>query len=99
MCPAWRVWLRGRNTVGAAAVARSTTRWVVLSKVAPQEHAPAFLRLRVVGKQSKTPLALIAKGLELRDEIAHAVFEALGRHDDVDAALLIPLNEPRLFKI
>src|SRR5437879_6494853 len=55
--------------------------------------------MRVVGKQSKTPLALIAKGLELRHEIAHAFFEVLGRHHDVDAAFLIPLNEPRLLKI
>jgi hypothetical protein len=72
---------------------------VVLSKVAPEEHAPTFLRLRVVGKQSKTPLALIAEGLELRDEIAHAVFEGLGRHHDVDAAFLIPLDEAGVLKI
>jgi hypothetical protein len=72
---------------------------VVLSKVAPEKHAPALLRLRIVGKQSKTPFALIAKGLELRDEITHAVFEVLGRHHDVDAAFLIPLNEARLLKI
>jgi hypothetical protein len=72
---------------------------VVLSKVAPEEYAPAFLRLCVVGKQSKTPFALVTEGLELRDEVAHAVFEVLGRHHDVDAAFLIPLNEARLLKI
>jgi hypothetical protein len=72
---------------------------VVLAKVAPEEHAAAFLRLRVVGKQLKTPFALIAKDLELRDEIAHAVFEVLGRYYDVDAALLILPNEARLLKV
>ena len=72
---------------------------MLLSKVAAEEYAAAFLRLRVIGKQSKTPLALIAKDLELRDEVEHAVFEALGRHDDIDASLLIPRNEARLLKI
>ena len=72
---------------------------MVLSKVAPEEHAPAFLRLRVVGKQSKTPFALIAKGLELRHQVAHAGFEAVGRHRDIDAAFLVPLDERGLLKI
>ena len=72
---------------------------MVLSKVPPEEHAPAFLRLRVVGKQSKPAFALIAKGLELRHQVAHAGFEAVGRHRDIDAAFPVPLNECCLLKI
>ena len=88
--------LPNTDTIGSAAVARSTTRWVVLAKVAPKEHAAALLGLGVNAKQSKPAFALIAKGLELRDEIARAGSEVLGRHHGVDAAFLIPLNEARL---
>jgi hypothetical protein len=58
---------------------------VVLSKVTPDELA--FLRLGVVGHQPKTPLALITKGLQLRDELAHTGGELVRRHDDGDAAV------------
>jgi hypothetical protein len=72
---------------------------VILSKVAPEENAAALLGLGVIGNQSKPAFALIAKGLELRHHVAHAGFEAIGRHRDIDAAFLVPLNEPRLLKI
>jgi hypothetical protein len=84
---------------GAAAVARPTTGWVLVSKVAPDEHASAFVRLSVVGHQAKTPLALITKGLELRDELTHAGGELVRRHDDGDAAVPVAYNETGLFKI
>jgi hypothetical protein len=64
---------------------------MVLSKVAPEEHAAAFLGLGVVGKQSKPAFALIAKGLELRHQVAHADFEAVGQHRDFDGMSLLLL--------
>ena len=72
---------------------------MVLSKVAPEEHAAALLGLGIIGKQSKSAFALIAKGLELRNQVAHAGFEAVGRHRDIDAAFLVPLNERCFLKI
>jgi len=87
------------DSIGSATVAGSTTRWVVLSKVAPDKDAAALFGLGVICKQSKPPFALIAKGLELRHHVAHAGFEAIGRHCDTDAAFLVPLNEPRLLKV
>jgi hypothetical protein len=84
--------------ISAAAVASSTTRRVVLSKVAADKHAAAFLRLRVVCKQPETLLILITSGLELRHDIADACSEVLGLHDDTDASFL-PLNEACLLKI
>jgi hypothetical protein len=92
--------LRSRgDTISSAAVARSATRWVILSEVAPEKHAAAFLGLGVIGKQSKPAFALIAKGLELRHQVAHAGFKAAGRYRDVDAAFPVPLNEGCLLKI
>jgi hypothetical protein len=55
--------------------------------------------LGVVGHQSKTPLALITKGLQLRDELAHTGGELVRRHDDGDAAVKVALNEAGLFEI
>ena len=72
---------------------------MVLSKVAPEEHTAALLRLGVISKQSKPAFALIAKGLELRHQVAHAGFEAVGRHGDPNAVFLVPLNEPGLLEI
>src|SRR5262249_18306986 len=70
-----------------------------LSEVAPDEHASAFPGLSVVGKQPQAPLALVAEGLEPRHEIAHAGPEAFRRHDNCDAAVLVPFNLPRFLKI
>ena len=62
--------LLNTDTIRSAAVAGSTARWVILSKVAPEEYAAALLGLGVIGKQSKPAFALIAKGLELRHHVA-----------------------------
>jgi hypothetical protein len=66
---------------------------MLFSEVTRDEHASAFLRLRLVGHQSKAPLALKTKGLELRDELAHASGETLRWRDDNDGAFLVPLDE------
>ena len=87
------------DTINSTAVAGSTTWRVVLSKVAPKEHAATLLGPAVIGKQSKPAFALIAKDLELRHQVAHAGFEAVGRHRDIDAVFLVPLGEARLLKI
>ena len=96
----WLALLRGHNDMaGAAAVARPTTRWIIFSKVAPDEHASAFGRLRVVGHQAKAAFALKPKNLELRNELTHARSELVRRHDDGDAAVRLALNETGLFEI
>jgi hypothetical protein len=87
------------DAIGSTAVTGSTTRWMVLSKVAPEERAAALLGLRVIGKQSKPTFALIAKGFELRHQVAHAGFEAVGRHRNINAAFQVALNERCLLKI
>src|SRR5581483_4432245 len=97
--PSGRASMPLRSTVGTAAVARPATRRIVLSEVSPQEHASAFRGLGVVGHEPKTPLALVAKCLELRHEIADAGCEALRRDDDGDAAAVISLDEPRLLEV
>src|SRR5262245_34596976 len=84
--------------VSAAAIAGSTTRRVVLSKVAADKHAAALLRPCVVRKQPETLLILITSGLELRHDVADACSEVLGLHGDMNASLL-PLNEARLLQI
>ena len=92
-------WGRRPDTISPAAVAGAAARWMVLSKVASDEHTAAFVGPRVVGNQPKAPFALVTKDLELRHEIAHTGFEALGRHHDADAALLVTRREPRFLKI
>jgi hypothetical protein len=92
-------WLRSPNTIGPAAVAGSAARRVVFSKVAADQHAAAFGGPCVVSYLSQTPLAFVAKDLELGHEIAHPGLEVLWRHDDADAALFIPRSEPGLLKI
>ena len=72
---------------------------MVLTEVAPDKHAAALLGLGVIGKQSKPAFALIAKGLELRHQVAHAGLERLRRYNDCDGAVLVPFNGSRLFKI
>jgi len=87
------------STTGAAAVAGAATGWMRFSKVVPDEHASAFLRLGVVGNQPKTPLALEAKSLELRDKFADTPGEFVRWHSDNDAAVLVALNKAGLFEI
>jgi hypothetical protein len=72
---------------------------MILSKIAADKHAAAFVGPRVVGNQPKTPLALVAKGLELCHEIVQPRFEGLRRHHNADAAILVPRSEPGLLKI
>src|SRR5262245_7763668 len=84
--------------ISAAAIAGSTTRRVVLSKVAADKHAAAFLRLRVVCKQPETLLILVTSGFQLRHDVADACSEVLGLHNDMDASLL-PLNEAGFLEI
>ena len=72
---------------------------MILSKIAADKHAAAFVGLGVVGKESQTPFALVTKRLKLGDEFVHPSFELLGRRRDADAAFLVPRREPRLLKI
>ena len=89
----------GHNAVGATAVARPAARWILLPEIPPDEYAAALLGVGIVGNQAKTPFALVAEGLEFRHQVADAGLERLRRHDDCDAAVLVPFNGSRLFKI
>src|SRR5262245_6100242 len=84
--------------ISAAAIAGSTTRRVVLSKVATDKHAPAFLRLRVVCKQPDTLLILVTSGFQLRHDVADACSEVLWLHVDMNSNFL-PLDEACLLEI
>jgi hypothetical protein len=72
---------------------------VLLSEVAPEEHASAFLGLGIIGDGPKAALTLVTKCLELRHEIAGASSEDIKRCHDGDAALLVALDEAGLLKI
>jgi hypothetical protein len=72
---------------------------MVLTEILPDEDAAALLGVGIVGNQAKTPFALIAEDLEFRHQVAHAGLERLGWHNDCDAAILVPFNGSRLFKI
>jgi hypothetical protein len=89
----------GHNAVGATAVACPAVRRILLPEMPPYKHASAFRRVGIVGNQAKTPLALIAEGLEFRNEIADAGLEYLRRYDDCNTPVRTPFNESRLFKI
>ena len=84
---------------GAAAVAGPAARRMLLSEVAADEDASAFLGLRVVGDGPKPALTLVTKCLELRHEITDAGAEALERYHEADKALVIALDEAGLLKI
>jgi hypothetical protein len=84
--------------ISAAAIAGSTARRVVLSKVAADKHAAALLRPCVVRKQPETLLVLITSDLEFRHDVADACSEVLGLHGDMNASFL-PLNEVCLLEI
>src|SRR6516164_2128585 len=84
--------------ISAAAIAGSTTRRVVLSKVAADKYAAAILRPCVVRKQPETLLILISSGFQLRHDITDACFEVLGLHGDINPSSL-PLNEASLLEI
>jgi hypothetical protein len=90
---------RSRGAHGAAAVAGPAARRVLFSEVPPEEHASAFLRLRVIGHDPKPALTLVTKRLELRHEIAGARSEGLNRYHDGDVALLIALDEAGLLEV
>ena len=94
-----RAGTRSRGTDGTAAVAGPAARRLLLSEVPPEEHASAFLGLRVTGDGPKPALTLVAKCLELRHEIAGASSEDLDRNHNVDPAFLIALDEAGLLKI
>jgi len=72
---------------------------VILSKVAPEEHAAALFRLGIIGNQAKTPFTLVAEDLESRHEIADSILERFRRHNDCDATILGPFNASSLFKV
>jgi hypothetical protein len=91
-----RAGTHGRGAAGAAAVAGAAARRVLLSEVAPEEHASAFLGSGVIGDGSQPALTLIAKRLELRDEISGTGSEHFEGNCDDDAALRIALNDAGL---
>jgi len=84
--------------INAAAIAGSTTRRMVLTKVAADKHAAALLRPCVVRKQPETLLILISSGFQLRYDVTDACFELLSRHHYLDASFL-SLNEACLLEI
>jgi hypothetical protein len=84
--------------LSAATIAGSTTRRVVLTKIAADKHAATLLRPCVVRKQPETLLILIASGFEFRHDVAHACSEVRGLDGDANASFL-PLNEARLLEI
>jgi hypothetical protein len=67
--------------------------------MAPDEYAATLLGLSIVGDEAKAPLALIAKGLELRHEIADTRLEDVWRHGDGDGAFGIAIDEAGFIEI
>ena len=90
---------RNHGANGAATVAGAAARRPLLSEVAPEENASAFVGLGVIGDSPKPALTLIPECLELRHEIAGASAEGLDRYRDGNAALLIALDEVGLLKV
>lgn len=89
----------GRSTDRAAAVAGPAAGRVLFTEILAEEYASTFLGLSVMGNRSESLLALVTESLELRDEFAGACSKAIERHGDVDAVLLIALDEAGLLKI
>src|SRR5215467_9697039 len=72
---------------------------MLLPEIPPEVDASAFLGLGVVGDGAQPALTLVAKCLELDDEIAGANCESLKAYRNDNAVLRIALNQAGLLEI